>query len=173
MNIFIMRHGDASEVATNDSLRPLTQSGIEEVKICAHWLESQPAKIDLILVSPYVRAQQSADELEQALSYPVERDTLDILIPAGKATQVHDFIDGLLSEQPTINVLLVSHMPLVSYLTAVLTHDHQMPIYPTAGTAQIDYNPELMHGSLVDFLCPEDSPVISQGESSCMQSHKI
>ncbi|SQC91037.1 Phosphohistidine phosphatase sixA [Cedecea neteri] len=61
MQVFIMRHGDAALDAASDSVRPLTQCGCDESRLMATWLTGQVASIERVLVSPYLRAEQTLD----------------------------------------------------------------------------------------------------------------
>ena len=63
MQIFIMRHGEASyqDVTSNrsDALRPLTTLGEFEAKRMGQWLASTETNTIEIFVRPYLRAQQT------------------------------------------------------------------------------------------------------------------
>ena len=71
MNIWIMRHGEASFSGSSDSARMLTPFGVEMAKKQGQWLGNRlnQAKIQLdkILVSPYLRTQQTLEAVEQGL----------------------------------------------------------------------------------------------------------
>jgi len=165
MQIFIMRHGDAANITGEDSLRPLTEQGLFEAKIMGLWLIQNSPKLVDVFVSPYVRAQQTCATVA---SYLIKADlltnqpkTLDLITPSGNARQMHDFLDGLLSQfneadcsDNNAAILIVSHMPFVSYLVAQLTENHQMPIFATGAVAIIDYDTTRMKGQLVDVISP-------------------
>ncbi len=61
MQVFIMRHGDAALDAASDSVRPLTVCGCDESRQMATWLKGQKVDIERVLVSPYLRAEQTLD----------------------------------------------------------------------------------------------------------------
>lgn len=165
MQIFIMRHGEADNIAGDDSLRPLTEQGVIEAKLMAQWLVEKKLKRLDIFVSPYIRAQQTCASVssllikESLLVNPPE--TLDFISPSGNVQHVHDFLDGLLgelnenSEDVELAVLFVSHMPFVSYFVAELTDKNQMPIFPTGAIAIIDYNTKHMQGQLLGMISPQ------------------
>ncbi|MDX2370097.1 MAG: phosphohistidine phosphatase SixA [Colwellia sp.] len=165
MQIFIMRHGEAANLAGDDSLRPLTKQGIIEAKIMGRWLlENSPKLLD-VFVSPYIRAQQTCANVSSFLIKAnllmTQPKTLDLITPSGNAPHVHDFLDGLLSQcneadndDKNLAVLFVSHMPFVSYFVAELTDKNQMPIFPTGAIAVIDYDTKRMQGQLVDIISP-------------------
>ena len=110
MKLIIMRHGQASWSAPSDSLRPLTEAGRHEVRHTVEQLQGEG--INRIVASPYLRAQQTADIASEILGVTV--DTINGITPDDRPA---DAI-GQLPEQG--NVLVVSHMPLVSALTALL-----------------------------------------------------
>ena len=63
MKLLIMRHGEAQLVAESDMQRPLTKSGINQVKQTASWLIDNDVipkqGIDFAFVSPYLRTRQT------------------------------------------------------------------------------------------------------------------
>ena len=156
MHLFIMRHGDASLVASNDVQRPLTEQGKVEVNLMGKWLKGLGVNIEHLLVSPYLRAQQTSSELLSELSGQPKVKTLDIITPSGNAARVHDYIDGFIDVSHCQQLLVVTHMPLVSYLVAELTVDQKSPIFQTAAIAEIDYDTTTMKGQLVRLISPLD-----------------
>ncbi|OUR61996.1 phosphohistidine phosphatase SixA [Colwellia sp. 39_35_sub15_T18] len=166
MQIFIMRHGEASNQCitsnSSDALRPLTALGASEARKMGQWLASIQTNTIEILVSPYLRAQQTCGHVvnmltENGLSLANEPTSLDFITPAGNIQQTHDFIDGLLAQSADDKkvILLVSHMPFVSYLVAQLTQSQNMPIFATGAIAQINYDSNAMQGQLVGLVSPE------------------
>lgn len=160
-----MRHGEAANIAGEDSLRPLTEQGIQEAKIMGQWLLKNNSKLLDVFVSPYLRAQQTyanvSDFLVKDNRLVNKAKTFDLITPSGDAQVVHDFLDGLLSQSnetgdhdKNLAVLFVSHMPFISYFVAQLTDKYQMPIFATSAIAIIDYDTELMQGQLVDIISP-------------------
>lgn len=110
MKLIIMRHGQAAWSAPSDQLRPLTDAGRSEVKTTTEQLVSEG--IDTLVASPYLRAQQTAEIASGILGIPIQ--TLDGITP-------DDAPASALEQLPESgNVLVVSHMPLVSGLTALL-----------------------------------------------------
>lgn len=161
-----MRHGEASHQCitsnSSDSLRPLTKNGELEAKATGLWLAHSQKLTPKIFVSPYLRAQQTCSLVvnvlsENGLAPASEPTTLEFITPSGDAQQVHDFIDGLLASSASEieAILLVSHMPFVSYLVAQLTQSQHMPIFATAAIAQINYDTNSMQGQLVSLVSPD------------------
>ena len=69
---------------------------------------------------------------------------------------MHDYLDAVFSLEQYKKILLVSHMPLVSYLVAELTSDNTMPIFQTASVAQIEYDTTRMLGEFVTLVSPNE-----------------
>jgi Phosphohistidine phosphatase SixA len=59
MKIIVMRHGEAAHEAGRDDLRPLTDKGRKQSIRMAEWVAEQLPRIDRVLVSPFLRAQQT------------------------------------------------------------------------------------------------------------------
>lgn len=171
MYIFIMRHGEAANIEGKDALRPLTENGIIEAEKMGLWLVKKPlVKLIKTYVSPYKRAIQSGNCVISIINkhdrnIDLKPEILDLITPSGNAKQVHDYIDGLFhsnidfrgegDSDLTPAMLLVSHMPFVSYLVGELTKSATMPIFSTGAIAIIDYHLESMKGKLIDIVLPE------------------
>lgn len=70
MQVFIMRHGDAALDAASDSVRPLTSCGCDESRLMANWLKGQKVDIERVLVSPFLRAEQTLDVVGECMNLP-------------------------------------------------------------------------------------------------------
>lgn len=134
MKIWILRHGQAEAMAASDPERALTQRGREEVRKVARLLAGQP--LDTVLASPYVRAQQTAEQVCREIAYPRAIATAAWLTPEDDPRQALDF----LAERTERHLLLVSHQPLVSQLICLLVDGHTGGHHPmpTAGLACIE-----------------------------------
>ncbi len=154
MQILIMRHGQAHPYGESDGQRPLTEQGKLEAALMAKWMQKSQVDFDQILVSPFLRAQQTAQEIAKYSDAPLK--TIDFITPEGSARQVHDYIDGVCSVERLETLLIVSHMPLVSYLVAELSAEKEAPIFQTAAIAQIDYDIKRMKGHLTRLISPND-----------------
>jgi len=156
--LYIVRHGEAEPMSEHDELRKLTEHGCWEAKRTALWLNTQVAKFDYVYVSPYVRAQQTKEILISKSSQPVCSETLKELTPEGDARTCMDYILANTNlphdeVEQDINILCVSHMPLVSYLIGEFTG--YTPIMATAGVAKIKIDLEKWNGLLETLLAPE------------------
>lgn len=109
MKLFLMRHGEAESYRLDDASRALTATGRASVASKANFL---PA-IDLLIVSPYLRALQTADILvEQGVN--VKRRQVDERVLPD--CPLEPIIDELIN--PHLNTqLIVAHNPLLSSLT--------------------------------------------------------
>lgn len=159
-----MRHGEAQNFieqgSRDDSQRALTHQGEQEAQVMASWLQKSHIPPTHVFVSPYVRAQQTCKIVTSLMQ--TNTTTLDFITPSGDAKQVHDFIDGYCSDnldkssEQDQSILIVSHMPLVSYLVAQLTQSENAPIFATAGIAHINYDVQKMQGELLGLVTPLD-----------------
>ncbi|MDE1166297.1 MAG: phosphohistidine phosphatase SixA [Pseudomonas sp.] len=118
MKLWVLRHGEAQGHAARDDLRELTAHGREQVLRSAAQLLGQP--LDAILVSPYVRAQQTAALVHDVLGFEQPLVTVPWLTPESDPQVVIDH----LGDHAQGNVLLVSHQPLVGALIGLLQHGH-------------------------------------------------
>jgi phosphohistidine phosphatase len=119
MEIYILRHGIAVERGTSghkkDSDRPLTLEGEDKMHQIAKAILGMELKFDLILSSPYKRAEQTANIVASELDEEVTFS--EFLEPDGNALEL---IAEINDEKPQ-RVLLVGHEPYLSQLISVLT----------------------------------------------------
>ncbi|AWH87861.1 phosphohistidine phosphatase SixA [Limnobaculum parvum] len=149
MQVFIMRHGEASYHADSDPARSLTERGRKETAQMALWLRQKIAEIDWVLVSPYVRAQQTLDVVknEFPLSPSSTIETFSALTPGGDATLSADYLMTL-AQDGVGSVLVVSHLPLVGYLVSELCGGIYPPMFGTSAVAAITLDAETGNGSI-------------------------
>jgi phosphohistidine phosphatase len=160
VNLVIMRHGEAEPLSSQDSQRQLTSRGQQEVKQMALWLQKHYAAFDWVWASPYHRTRQTA-ELMLAKQAPFSQlEFISQLVPDGDATLCKAQFDACLIDKPDARVLLVSHMPLVSFLVEAFTTPGQVPVFSTAQIACIDYRPE-RGGRLLERLSPQELALLS------------
>ncbi|TVP48841.1 MAG: phosphohistidine phosphatase SixA [Halomonas sp.] len=138
-DVLLMRHGEAAP-GYPDTARRLTARGEQEAEKMASWLSGRVAEGELAMprlyVSPYARAQQTAQHLCDALGISLE--TLDFITPDDSPGAVSDW----LLEQPEGDtpIMLVSHMPLVGDLAGLLVEGspEQGIGFPTAAIAEFE-----------------------------------
>ncbi|MEW9798121.1 phosphohistidine phosphatase SixA [Alteromonas sp. CYL-A6] len=154
--LYIMRHGEAEAPRFDDRSRQLTAAGREQVTHAAQWLKQhfcESARIDLALVSPYRRTRQTFDSLSLDIQFD-KMEVLEDITPDGDPNHVSDYLQALLSthqtrKRPIQQVILVSHMPLVSYLVDTLCHSYTTSLFATASVAVVAYSPERGEGRLL------------------------
>ncbi len=152
--IFIMRHGEAEGMKADDASRNLTQTGLDQADMMGVWL-SRNYEIDVALVSPYVRAQQTLNVVKVSQKNIKLIETTQDLTPEALPTLIIDYLETFLDLNAEFDtILLVSHMPLVSYLVGELCPG-QMPIFNTAAIACIEYYADTKKNKLVELKSPE------------------
>lgn len=136
-HLFIMRHGQAEELAGRDRDRILTQDGRTQSLAMGRWLAEQPLPPARALVSPYVRARQTFELVNQSLQLPAGQwSLLDDLTPHGSPELVRDYLRAAVTSSNGA-LLIVSHMPLVSFLVELLDPTQVAPMFPTSAIAHL------------------------------------
>jgi phosphohistidine phosphatase len=130
--LYILRHGNASPYSpSGDAGRELTELGIAEAKSAAQSFKAQHGKLDAVVVSPYVRAQQTAKTFLAELEGASQFTTNELITPAGQVVQVADWLE----RQENASILLVTHQPFAQDLIEYLS-DQALPLHfaMTTGT---------------------------------------
>ncbi|CAM2744663.1 phosphohistidine phosphatase SixA [Vibrio mytili] len=154
MKIFIMRHGEAEHFADSDAARQLTQRGRKESEAVARACTEQGiAQFDKVLVSPYIRAQQTWQEISQYFSAK-SIEVNEEITPYGQSDSVFDYASALIEVEKLESLLFVSHLPLVGYLTAEFVKDMTPPMFPTSGLICVEYEPSTQSGELLWHITP-------------------
>ena len=135
MKVVVMRHGDAVLGADDDAARALTSLGREQSRAMALWLQQQMPHLDRVLVSPYLRAQQTWQTV-RGLFGEVQVDVQDELVPHGHSAPVADYLRAL--EGEVENLLVISHLPLVGYLVADLCPVQLPPMFVTSAMVAVE-----------------------------------
>lgn len=139
MKIFVMRHGEAEMLANSDRERCLTERGQQQATAQGIWLK-QTALFDKVIVSPYVRAQQTFQAIDRVYEHQlaVRMETWAGITPNGSPTMIIDYL-ALLAKQDIQSVLLVSHLPLVGEIVRGLCGRNSINFYP-ATLVEMDWN---------------------------------
>lgn len=115
-----MRHAIAEQRdATrwpDDSRRPLTPEGAERFRRAARGLRRIVQSVELVLASPYVRAWQTAELLEEEAGWPTPIESSAL---AGHSTTT-EALDALRLHAGRESVALVGHEPNLSWLASLL-----------------------------------------------------
>ncbi|MFT6895627.1 MAG: phosphohistidine phosphatase [Paraglaciecola sp.] len=156
MHVIIMRHGDAKPAHGEDSLRQLSPFGHKQATAAGKWLQQRylTSGIDMSLVSPYVRARETLAEVSGEVKINQELICSDIT-PDGSVCLTHDYLNFLISDkQISHSLLIISHMPFVSYLVDELTGSEQSLFFDTSSIMTIEYCPKKMRGTLLEVYHP-------------------
>ncbi|PFG45950.1 phosphohistidine phosphatase SixA [Vibrio sp. ES.051] len=154
MKIFIMRHGEAEHFADSDAARQLTQRGrLESEAVARACKEQGVAQFGKVLVSPYLRAQQTWEEISAHFDAK-SIDTCEDITPYGQSEHVFDFVSALIEVEKLESLLLVSHLPLVGYLTSEFVQKMTPPMFPTSGLVCIEYEPQTQRGEVLWHITP-------------------
>jgi phosphohistidine phosphatase len=138
MDLFLIRHAEAvdrKEFAGNDEERPLTEAGHGQAKALGKGLSGHGVRLDLLLTSPLVRAQQTAQGMLEPWGAPMpELRVCEDLAPGARRKKLARFLRTLGVE----SVGLVGHMPDLGDFTAWLLGDKAIQIdLAKAGVAHV------------------------------------
>ncbi|MBW8190424.1 phosphohistidine phosphatase SixA [Neiella marina] len=157
MLVYVMRHGEAESLAGRDRERQLTPVGASECAQVGRWLSSIQHTVEYALVSPYVRAEQSLEALKTSWKYGnAVEETHDYLIPSASAESAASYLWDLANAKAVNAVLVVSHMPLVSFLVEALDSGRHAPIFCTSGVACLELDTESQLGHLKWIKAPHE-----------------
>ncbi|MDR3457208.1 MAG: phosphohistidine phosphatase SixA [Verrucomicrobiae bacterium] len=125
MNLYILRHGSASDPGENglpknlpDADRPLSTKGKQRLGDVTWAMRKMELDFDAVLASPLLRTRQTAHMVTEAMGARRKIVLSDHLAPEGSPKALIEQVNGLHSPK---NVLLVGHEPYLSRLIAVLT----------------------------------------------------
>lgn len=121
MNLYLIRHAIAVDEGTleiEDSQRPLTDKGRKKMRQIAKGLHALGVEFDLILSSPYIRAQETAEILADVFKLKKKLIFSESLIPEAEPGK----IIAEINESHTVDAIaIVGHEPHLSALIGLLT----------------------------------------------------
>jgi phosphohistidine phosphatase len=141
MQLYIVRHGIAIDredpKCPPDPERYLTDEGDEKTKQVAKGVAALQAGVDLLLSSPYVRANQTAEIFAQALDYPRQKiRRTDLLLPGAEPSLL---FRELAKEKQASSVFLFGHAPqLDDIIATALGSKRHVTALKKAGVALIE-----------------------------------
>ncbi len=135
MQIFIMRHGEAALDSTNDAARRLTIFGRHESRMMGAWLSTKSVNIEKILISPYIRAQETLAMIRETMALP-EAQLVPELTPTSKTIHVINYLHKQVVEGVNY-MLIISHAPVVRCLVKDLCLGKRLPILVTASIVNV------------------------------------
>ena len=119
--LFLMRHGDAELFAVSDAQRALSSRGHLEISSIFNQVATHLKGLNEVWVSPYIRAQQTWQQVEQAITDTLEFPALKVLTqpaiePSGNVVEVLALLGQALNNPNIHKLLLVTHQPFVGEL---------------------------------------------------------
>lgn len=121
MELYLLRHGIAADrevFAGEDSSRPLTAEGEKKMRRIAQGMLALKLSFDVILSSPYRRAQETANVVASRFSLRRHLQLSKALAPHGDRRALVQEIVAL--DGHADNILLVGHEPYLSILVSTL-----------------------------------------------------
>jgi len=114
VKFYLMRHGEAEAYAATDAARCLTAEGKRKLTGFIGDIAAELQDVNAILHSPYKRATQTAGIVAETLGISAI-EVLPEWIPEGSPSA------ALVSLEPFADLtpLVVTHLPLVGYVTAL------------------------------------------------------
>ena len=129
MIIYLIRHGIAREPDAqnneDDRQRPLTAEGRDKIKRIGYKLKNLGVKPNMILSSPYVRAEQTAAILAKSFDIVQQLKFSDLLVPSGDAKAI---INEVVSKYLVDELLIVGHEPCLGLLISELMDANSLAI---------------------------------------------
>lgn len=158
MQLLFLRHGSAepkNDWLGDDEHRPLTTEGrlvVTDLACSVPRLKTHPI---LILTSPFLRAQQTAEIVAECLGAQDKVLTDRRLAPGFGLKQ----LEKILRDYPDASVLmLVGHEPDLTDIVRALTGGGRLSIRK-GGLAQVELpDPKTMKGKLIALLIPAPPP---------------
>ena len=112
MKLYLVQHGEACAKEI-DPERPLTDQGKADVEQLADFLKQACIKVERVIHSGKLRAQQTAELLAQAIAKGIELETSGILNPNDNP-KAFDWQ----SESWDKDMLIVGHLPFMAKLVS-------------------------------------------------------
>jgi phosphohistidine phosphatase len=160
MDIYLIRHADALALdaanSGSDAERPLSSTGQEQARKVAEGLRRHGVRLNYLVTSPLVRAQQTAEEALRNWSEDAvpQLRVCEDLAPGGKRRRVTRFLGGLGAEA----VGVVGHQPDLGEYGGWLLGHRKCPLdLAKAGVALIrcENGPGKGRGTLVWLVTPD------------------
>ena len=163
--LYLVRHAIAAERGPKypkDDVRPLTREGKARMKdVVAGWRKLKPG-LDLILTSPLVRAQSTAEIVRDGLRHDVRLERFPALAPGHRPHEVAAALAKLPNAgkkgkgKEVSAVALVGHEPDLGQLAAWLIGAKAPIPFKKGGIARIDVGelPPKQNGQLIWHATP-------------------
>lgn len=125
-SLYVMRHGQAESMAPTDAQRALTDRGKRDAFACAS-THLKDLHFHYVFVSPYLRAQQTFEQVKLAGIQFDQMDTVDWITPDVSTQPALDELIALPGDN--LNVLLVCHQTFAGRLVTKLTEGHEYGLH--------------------------------------------
>jgi phosphohistidine phosphatase len=132
MDLVLWRHCEAAPGIPDDA-RPLTPRGLKQADAMARWLAGELPRACRILVSPALRARQTAQALDRA--YEISADV-------GTGTDVDALLEAAGWPGAPETVLVVGHQPTLGQAVARLVGDGGEPSLPAGAACWLVSEPD-------------------------------
>ena len=120
MNVLLMRHGEAENFSTTDKERALTERGKKNSQSLLQVLDEKQLVPDLILASPYLRAQQTANIAVDVIAHnskkKIDIETCPIITPEDDVIAAIRYL-GTRTESL---LMVVTHNPFITSVVHML-----------------------------------------------------
>lgn len=152
MKLYLVQHGEAYS-KSDDPKRPLTEKGKSDANRLAVFLRQANVKVDHVVHSGKLRAQQTAERLVSANALGKKLETHEGLNPNDDPVTFAVNLEKLPG-----NSLIVAHMPFLSKLVAHLivgNTDSLITAYTPGAVACLEFTPSSNSWSLNWMVRPE------------------
>jgi phosphohistidine phosphatase len=152
MKLLIVRHADAGDhvefakTGKPDDQRPLSKKGVDQMKSAVDGLKKLVPTADLVVTSPYVRAEQTAEIVRQAYGDDVPLEITDTLEPGRPPVAFETWLRDRGTQEV---VVAVGHEPHLGMLATWLTAgtDDSAVDFKKGGACLIVFEKRLKRGS--------------------------
>ncbi len=126
MKLYLIRHGAYLSSYTTSAGPGLSPFGFEQARAVGAFLKAQGAAPEVVITTPYLRAQETAATIQDVLGTTLEPVILRDFTPDGDPRTMRAIIEAL----PVLEVIVVGHMCAIGEL-AQLLHSAAPSVFDT------------------------------------------
>lgn len=152
MKLYLVQHGEACS-KQDDPERPLTEKGKSDANRLAVFLRQAGVKVDHVVHSGKLRAEQTAERLVNAIAPGTKIETHDAIKPNDNPVTFAIRLKELSGDS-----LIVSHLPFIPSLIAHLVvgnKNSHITAYTPGTVACLEFTPEKNNWSINWMVRPE------------------
>jgi len=138
MDVYFLRHGKAEKHADCDEDRALKSKGRETISCLGGKLRALKISPTHLYTSPYLRALQTAEILNESFAKPLP---LEITPTLGCGTGTHKILDLLAPHAASDRIVLVGHMPDFAEITRDLLQISKAIAFETGSFVGLQWRP--------------------------------